>query len=213
MKALTAATALIPASAALAATPKRGGKLIAAGDQHGPKDTLDPILVTAAIDYFRQRMFYNKLVRLKDDLSWEPDVASEVIPNADATTWTFKIRKDIEFHNGKTLDADDVIYTLERHLGKDSKSNGRALVAMINKIHKVNSHEIMLHLDSPNADLPMALGTFHFSVLQNGVDKFDIDEILRNCSYSESFILSANDLQILQAISQCYEEFKLLNRK
>ena len=45
------------------------------------------------------------------------------------------------------------------------------------------------------------------------IDKFDIDEILRNCSYSESFILSANDLQILQAISQCYEEFKLLNRK
>ncbi len=45
------------------------------------------------------------------------------------------------------------------------------------------------------------------------IEKFDIDEILRNCSYSESFIVGANDLQILEAISQCYEEFKLLNRK
>ena len=45
------------------------------------------------------------------------------------------------------------------------------------------------------------------------IQKFDLDEILRNCSYSESFILGANDLQILEAISQCYEEFKLLNRK
>ncbi len=45
------------------------------------------------------------------------------------------------------------------------------------------------------------------------VNKLDIDEILRNCSYSENFILSANDLQILEAISQCYEEYKLLNRK
>ena len=45
------------------------------------------------------------------------------------------------------------------------------------------------------------------------IEKFDIDEILRNCSYSESFIINANDLQILEAISQCYEEFKLLNRK
>ena len=45
------------------------------------------------------------------------------------------------------------------------------------------------------------------------IEKFDIDEILRNCSYSESFIIGANDLQILEAISQCYEEFKLLNRK
>ena len=45
------------------------------------------------------------------------------------------------------------------------------------------------------------------------IEKFDIDEILRNCSYSQNFIVSANDLQILEAISQCYEEFKLLNRK
>ena len=45
------------------------------------------------------------------------------------------------------------------------------------------------------------------------IEKFDIDEILRNCSYSENFIIGANDLQILEAISQCYEEFKLLNRK
>ena len=45
------------------------------------------------------------------------------------------------------------------------------------------------------------------------IEKFDIDEILRNCSYSESFIVGANDLQILEAISQCYEEFKLINRK
>ena len=45
------------------------------------------------------------------------------------------------------------------------------------------------------------------------IQKFDLDEILRNCSYSESFIVGATDLQILEAISQCYEEFKLLNRK
>ena len=45
------------------------------------------------------------------------------------------------------------------------------------------------------------------------VQKIDIDEILRNCNYSDSFIVSANDLQILDAISGCYEEFKVLNRK
>lgn len=45
------------------------------------------------------------------------------------------------------------------------------------------------------------------------VQKIDIDEILRNCNYSDSFIISANDLQILDAISGCYEEFKILNRK
>lgn len=45
------------------------------------------------------------------------------------------------------------------------------------------------------------------------LDKVDIDEILRNCNFSDGFIQSANDLQILEAISGCYEEFKVLNRR
>lgn len=48
------------------------------------------------------------------------------------------------------------------------------------------------------------------AVLQ--LEKLDIDEILNNCSYSEDFIRTANDLQILDAISECYEEYKVLNR-
>ncbi|GAA4279217.1 carboxypeptidase-like regulatory domain-containing protein [Aquimarina mytili] len=45
------------------------------------------------------------------------------------------------------------------------------------------------------------------------VDRLDIDEILRNCNYSVDFIKFANDLQILDAISECYEEYKVLDRK
>ena len=41
----------------------------------------------------------------------------------------------------------------------------------------------------------------------------DIDEILRNCNFSESFIRTANDLQILEAIIGCYEEYKILSRR
>ena len=45
------------------------------------------------------------------------------------------------------------------------------------------------------------------------IEKMDIDDILTNCNYSKSFIATANDLQILEAISGCYEDFKVLNRK
>jgi len=44
------------------------------------------------------------------------------------------------------------------------------------------------------------------------LEKVDIEDILNNCSYSKSFIRTANDLQILDAISSCYEEYKVLNR-
>ncbi|MUV02904.1 carboxypeptidase-like regulatory domain-containing protein [Flavobacterium rakeshii] len=46
-----------------------------------------------------------------------------------------------------------------------------------------------------------------------GVSKEDISEILEQCSYSEEFIKTANDLQIMDAISGCYEEYKAINRK
>ncbi|MDR7370753.1 carboxypeptidase-like regulatory domain-containing protein [Flavobacterium aquidurense] len=45
-----------------------------------------------------------------------------------------------------------------------------------------------------------------------GISKDEIPEILQRCNYSESFIQSANDLQILDAISGCYEQYKVLKR-
>jgi hypothetical protein len=45
------------------------------------------------------------------------------------------------------------------------------------------------------------------------LEKVDIEDILNNCNYSKSFITTANDLQILDAISSCYEEYKVLNRE
>ncbi|RKF16288.1 ABC transporter substrate-binding protein [Roseovarius spongiae] len=157
---------------AAAETPKVGGRLIMAGDQHGPNDTLDPILATSAVDYFRMRMFYGSLTRLTDTLGYEPELAEEIMSNDDATEWTFKIRKGVEFHDGKTLTADDVIYTMNRHMGADSVSKSASLVSMVKEWVKVNDYEVKAVLDSPNADLPIALGTFHFKILKDGTTDF-----------------------------------------
>jgi hypothetical protein len=46
-----------------------------------------------------------------------------------------------------------------------------------------------------------------------GVSQDEIAEILGRCSYSEAFIKTANDLQIMDAISGCYEEYKVLKKK
>ncbi len=44
------------------------------------------------------------------------------------------------------------------------------------------------------------------------INKDDIPLILQNCNYSEYFIQTANDLQIMDAISLCYEEYKVLKK-
>ena len=42
------------------------------------------------------------------------------------------------------------------------------------------------------------------------LNRLDLDEILRNCNYSDTFLKESNDLQILEAISSCYEEYRVL---
>lgn len=44
------------------------------------------------------------------------------------------------------------------------------------------------------------------------VNRVDLDLIVSECNYSADFIRTANDLQILDAISECYEEYKVLSR-
>ncbi|MFD0931207.1 carboxypeptidase-like regulatory domain-containing protein [Psychroflexus salinarum] len=48
------------------------------------------------------------------------------------------------------------------------------------------------------------------AVLQ--INKDDIDQVLDRCNYSRDFITTANDLQVLDAISSCYEEYRAINR-
>ncbi|MEL1244518.1 carboxypeptidase-like regulatory domain-containing protein [Flavobacterium sp. DGU11] len=45
-----------------------------------------------------------------------------------------------------------------------------------------------------------------------GITKDDISDVLEHCNYSQEFIATANDLQIMDAISGCYEEYKVLHR-
>ena len=139
---------------------------------HGPNDTLDPVLLGGALEYLRGRAYYNGLVRFNDDLSLSPELAEEWNANANATEWTFKLRRGVEFHDGKTMTADDVVYSMNRHLGEDSVSRAKTLVTSVTEWKKLDDYTVRAVLSSPNADLPSALGTFHFKVVQSGATDF-----------------------------------------
>ena len=93
--------------ATVAATPKRGGRIRAAAGAHGPDDTLDPARFNSVINYGRGEQFYNGLTRIDGFLVAQPDLAESWEPNGNATEWVFRLRKGVEFHSGKSLDADD----------------------------------------------------------------------------------------------------------
>ena len=70
------------------------------------------------------------------------------------------------------MNADDVVYTLSRHMGEDTKSIGKSQFDMVTSVKKVNEYEVECNLETPNADLVNSLGTFHFRVVQDGVEDF-----------------------------------------
>jgi peptide/nickel transport system substrate-binding protein len=95
-----------------------------------------------------------------------PDLAESFEPNKNATEWTFKIRKGVTFHDGKKLTADDVVYSMKRHQGEDSKSVIKALLSSVDEWKKTGPLEVKAILNSPNADLPVLMGLYQSKIVQ-----------------------------------------------
>lgn len=75
----------------------------------------------------------------------------------------------------------------------------------LRKLKKVKEDDEVRNLLASRFDREMLM------VLLN-VNKVDLDEMVSQCNYSKEFVETANDLQMLDAISQCYEEYKVLSR-
>ena len=168
---VTAATAghlFTQAGEVMAATPKKGGTVRMASNLHGPDDQLDPPLFTSTIDYTRGRATYNSLVQHSNELVPQPELAESFEPNSNASEWTFKIRKGVNFHDGSPLTADDVVYSMKRHQGEDSTSVIKSVLASVKEWKKTGSHEVKAIMETPNADLPTLLGLYQTKIVKNG---------------------------------------------
>ncbi|PTW54368.1 peptide/nickel transport system substrate-binding protein [Breoghania corrubedonensis] len=150
-----------------AAGPVKGGTLkmgLAAGQS---TDSLDPALAANTVTFQVQRTWGEALLEVNPDGTLLPRLAESFGSSKDAKTWTFKIRKGVEFHNGKTLSADDVRETLLRHSDADSKSGALGVMRGIDAI-KVDGDEVIVTLKDANADLPYLMSDFHLMIQPGG---------------------------------------------
>ncbi len=159
------------ATTAQAQTPKKGGKIRVAGFGTSTADTLDPAKQSYSTDYCRCSMFYNGLVDLDATLTPRMSLA-ESMTSDKATVWTIKLRKGVQFHDGKEFRAEDVVFSLQRHLDPATGSRARALAAQMKEIVASGTHEVTVTLTGPNADFPVVLGTHHFLIAQAGTTDF-----------------------------------------
>ena len=156
---VTAATAgsLLTSASALASTPTRGGSVVFASNLHGPDDTLDPLLGTSTIDYVRANTSRNGLIQIWTDMSLHGELAEEWSVNANATEYGFKIRQGVEFHDGSALTADDVVWSMNRHIAEGSPSSIGSFFTNVTEWKAVDKHTVKLTLSSPDSDMPYKL--------------------------------------------------------
>jgi ABC-type dipeptide transport system, periplasmic component len=150
-----------------AAGPVRGGTLKAGLVGGESTNSLDPALFMTQVPFSFGKMWGEMIVELSPEGALEYRIAEEIGSSPDAKTWTLKIRDGIEFHNGKTVTAEDVAATLERHSDEKSKSGALGYMKGIESI-KASGKEVILTLKEPNADLPYLLSDYHIIVQPNG---------------------------------------------
>ncbi len=170
--ALTTGIISLPNSAwAAEATPVKGGKLRAAAANSSAADTLDPAKGNNSGDYMRQYMFYSGLTELDTTLV-PPMGLAESISSSDGVTWSIKLRQGVTFHDGKSLTAQDVVYSLSRHKDPAVASTAISLAKQFTSVKAVGLMEVEIILAQANFDLPSILGTPAFLILQDGTKDF-----------------------------------------
>jgi peptide/nickel transport system substrate-binding protein len=171
---ITAATlpALL-ATPAKAATPQKGGRLRLGLAGGSTTDSLDPGKMTDAMAMSINWQIRNCLVEVGHKGHPVPELAESWEPITGATKWIFKLRQDVEFHNGKALEAEDVIFSINHHRGKDSKSAAKGIVAPIQDIEADGKHTVVFTLKEGNADFPFIMSDYHLTIVPAGTTGAD----------------------------------------
>ncbi len=171
--AVAGAGLLVPgwlAGRAAAATPKRGGHLVLALDGAAATDSLDPATYTATYIQTVGYAWGNCLVEIDEKVRPIPELAESWEPTPDAKRWVFKLRRGVRFHNGKEMTAADVVYSINHHLGPDSKSGAKGYLTVIEQVRATDKYEVTFDLNTPYADLPYVLSDYHLLIVPEGSD-------------------------------------------
>lgn len=152
-----------------AAKPKPGGRLRIGLAGGSTTDSLDPATITdMMLQVVSQGQIRNNLVEIDHQTRAIPELAESWEPSPDARQWVFKLRKGVEFHNGKTLEAEDVVYSINHHRGKDSKSAAKGIVDPITDIKADGKDTVIFTLKGGNADFPYVLSDYHLTISPAG---------------------------------------------
>ena len=150
---LGAGGAIAPRLAQAAAGAKSGGTMRVGIGGGGPTDNFDAALINGPSATTRGQVYYETLVWLDGTFGLHNWLCDRCEPNAAADVWTVRLKQGLEFHNGKTVTADDVLFSIRRLLDPKTGATAAAqLGALDMKASKtLDERTVEFHLKRPTS--------------------------------------------------------------
>src|SRR5918997_6133718 len=153
---------------------RRGGTLRVGATGGGAEDTVDGHMPTSDPDIMPPWQLYEPLaVRNAEFTELEMVLAESLEAEANrADMWTVRLKPDIEFHNGKTVTADDVIFSLRRILDPKDPKVGAASIGYIDAkgLRKMDARTVRIPLQFPNSSFPEDIGQYFNNIVPTDFD-------------------------------------------
>jgi peptide/nickel transport system substrate-binding protein len=148
-----------------AATPKKGGRFRAGLDDGNTTDNMDPATYNSRFMITLAHTQRNFLTEIAPDNQVTGELAESWEVSPDAKKWVFKLRKGVEFHDGKSFDAKDAAASLNYHRDEASKSAAKSLLETVDSIKTDGKETLIVELKEGLADLPYLLTDYHLIML------------------------------------------------
>jgi peptide/nickel transport system substrate-binding protein len=143
-------------------SPKKGGTLRAGLTGGAQSDTVDGQRGVDNVDFARIIALYDALAVY--DLNADVTMALADSMEADSTQkiWTVKLKSGVEFHNAKTLSADDVIYSLTRVV-KNNYGGASSLATIdLANLKKIDNLTVQIPFHTPYATFPAGYTGYYY---------------------------------------------------
>jgi peptide/nickel transport system substrate-binding protein len=154
--ALGAAGVLAPARSALAQTTQKRELVVAQG---GDISKFDPHFSTSSNDIRISFNIFDNLVSRHPDGKLYPGLATEWKLSG-PTTWTFKIRQGVKWHNGDPFSAADAKWSLERTWDPSVKTRVNTVFTTIDRVEAPDAATLVIHTKKPDPLLAARLAFY-----------------------------------------------------
>ena len=154
-------TAPSASSSAAAGTPQKGGDLVAGIYTGSAKDSYDPHRLAYEPEIVAGYQLYQGLCGFTPDYKIENVLAEEITPSSDAKTWTVKLKSGLVFSDGSPVNADAVVWSVNRILDPKFPGNSAEMFVGLSQagVSKVDDLTVEFALETPNAVFPEALAS------------------------------------------------------